>query len=592
MHVTMNRWILIQFHVLSTLCNTLQFSNWTVSSIQSPRTLSYSQTAVNEQHRAFYVLGDSSLNQQLIRYNIADNSSISSLYDFGTHYFTNPPLFMDAKQFYTMHTSTVYYVSVHKLYQIDLSLANPRASFHSDLPFHVYLTILDPCSTFYSSDHDYLFVVGGSFYSTQLTNTHILDITNDTWLSNTPGDLNTARRNHVCVIVDQYVYAIGGQTSGYTIEVLDIHDMDNIQDYSWRVMDGNFLRPRSGDHSANVMYGRSILVIGGLDAVEVEVIDTITEQVYIGGYMSMFVTDHCTAYYYPYLRVIGGTVTTMDGGYPGYPYASKDIYELYLSDPEINLTDYPVNIFPTGTERVNKTISIRSSRSFTIDQMYKYHAKFNVMDNICYDPRITMYYYSSGAFYNSHVVEVYDYTTSALIQECPTSRCDINPIDCVQEKVIANMVPNGSQVHIYVAFTAKATIPKPCEYTLWADITLRCDPPPTPEPTGMPTTAMPTLNPSKPTASPTHNPTAPPTLSPSQSTMSPSYPTNVPTLYPTTSEPTFNPTYVPTWNPTNHPTIGPTVETNAPSSHPTTGNPTRYPTFSPTPSPTHKPPFC
>eukprot|EP01083_Nonionella_stella_P261522 890386_1 len=203
-----------------------------------------------------------------------------------------------------------------------------------------------------------------------------------------------------------------------------------------------------------------------------------------------------------------------------------------------------------------------------------------------------MYYYSSGAFYNSHVVEVYDYTTSALIQECPTSRCDINPIDCVQEKVIANMVPNGSQVHIYVAFTAKATIPKPCEYTLWADITLRCDPPPTSEPTGMPTTAMPTLNPSKPTASPTHNPTAPPTLSPSQSTMSPSYPTNVPTLYPTTSEPTFNPTYVPTWNPTNNPTIGPTVETNAPSSHPTTGNPTRYPTFSPTPSPTHKPTFC
>ena len=143
------------------------------------------------------------------------------------------------------------------------------------------------------------------------------------------------------------------------------------------------------------------------------------------------------------------------------------------------------------------------------------------------------------------------------------------------------------------------------EFGFTYNVTIQCEPVPTPFPTESPTTGYPSTGPpttAYPTTDPSHDPTKDPTYDPTQdpTTDPTSDPSNDPTTDPTndpsadpTTDPTDYPTSYPTTDPTMDPTVDPTADpTNDPTTDPTfdpTGDPTSDPTVDPTTDPTSDP---
>ena len=151
----------------------------------------------------------------------------------------------------------------------------------------------------------------------------------------------------------------------------------------------------------------------------------------------------------------------------------------------------------------NKSINIRSN----IDNgdIIQYYAKFNIIGNDCYQPRVTMYFMDTNFVGQNKYLSVY-HNDQLLFNNCGENNNTCSVFNyCFNEYRIGDMIPENDQVVIRIEKGKESGIPQGCQYSLYADITLTCDI---------------TL---APTTQPTIDPTFNPTLSPTNPTLNPIY---------------------------------------------------------------------
>eukprot|EP01084_Bolivina_argentea_P240286 403718_1 len=269
------------------------------------------------------------------------------------------------------------------------------------------------------------------------------------------------------------------------------------------------------------------------------------------------------------------------------------------------------DINPSNIAHSISTIQIRSTIDNGAD--INYFAIFNIKDNDCVTPKITVYFRDTD-FDSPSVEYLRIYYQSFQLAECGSeshTQCNVFKY-CLDEYSVAgiNTILQGTQFVLRVLKGSGVNDYCSPTYSLWADISLSCTQIPTQSPSQTPTsyTHFPTKYPTQvPTLYPTQSPTLSPTITPSNlPTVTTVYPTQYPTITPTldpTLQPTL-PTLYPTIDPTNSPSESPTeypstAPSFVPSENPTqytippsafpTVNPTMNPTLSPTDAPTISP---
>eukprot|EP01084_Bolivina_argentea_P137079 241407_1 len=164
-----------------------------------------------------------------------------------------------------------------------------------------------------SDGHQFLIVVGGDSASKiYLNKVQILNLTNNTWLSNVPA-MQTKRRSLSCEVVNEYVYAFGGRNGAgnsgviQSIEKLYVGDVANVQAYAWSFF-GNLLSRLRDIRS--VVYGDHIIVLGGVYSanynININVINTVSNTITSGGFLSYGAYGIFPIIAYPYIYSFGG----------------------------------------------------------------------------------------------------------------------------------------------------------------------------------------------------------------------------------------------------------------------------------------------
>eukprot|EP01084_Bolivina_argentea_P287771 493802_1 len=220
----------------------------------------------------------------------------------------------------------------------------------------------------------YLIVLGGKDNEiTYLKSIHIYDISNNIWLSNPP-DMRRNRRIFTCNVVNQYMYAIGGETSYnnqgqypiYTnsIEKLYIGNMNNIQNENWIQLSNTLVDPTAFTRS--VVVNDFIYIIGGYQSnpfgytSKVYIIDTNNnDNVYVDSNMAYALSSVNTIFLNNYIYIMGGH----DGGL--IPTISPlnevvDIWQISSYIPTPAPTATPITSVPTTkypTTNIPTTIS-------------------------------------------------------------------------------------------------------------------------------------------------------------------------------------------------------------------------------------------
>eukprot|EP01084_Bolivina_argentea_P237713 399423_1 len=163
------------------------------------------------------------------------------------------------------------------------------------------------------NNDNYLIVVGGSIPgSVPLSLVQIFNMTGNVWLSNVP-NMQQPRMQHACSTHGDLLYAIGGIISHpvrtNSIEILNISELHDIQSEQWSFID-NLLEPMNNNFA--LVYKNDIIVIGG-DTVQgnhvdqINVIDTLTNTVTAGGYLSHQIDTISSILIFPYIYIFGGT---------------------------------------------------------------------------------------------------------------------------------------------------------------------------------------------------------------------------------------------------------------------------------------------
>eukprot|EP01084_Bolivina_argentea_P209824 357337_1 len=166
------------------------------------------------------------------------------------------------------------------------------------------------CLTSFSiQNNNYLAVIGG--INGNHTSAQIFNINSSFWVSNVP-NMQQPRKQLACAAHNQHVFAIGGEGDSQTtmlnsIEILNISDIDNIQSKTWSFID-NLLQTMSNNQA--LVYGDDILVIGGhgnSGAVvdQINVINTITNTISLGGYLSYHTVTLSSTLVFPYIYIFG-----------------------------------------------------------------------------------------------------------------------------------------------------------------------------------------------------------------------------------------------------------------------------------------------
>ena len=268
----------------------------------------------------------------MLTYNLdaSDDNSIQSLYDHGTIFNGQTEQYAEA-QAYVQHKNILYIYNrdtspytqgINTLDLLTLDFTN------NDIEIGTISSTNHPCLASISLEKDYLIVIGGSGPN---DNTRLFDIQADSWIMNSwEPKLNTARRNHVCEVVDQQIYAIGGFTSTEisSIEVLDISEgIDNIALYSWTYMSESLPSPLTNHRS--VVYNTDIIVLGSYGGGNwddnIYVINTMTNTVSTAGQTNYASIQSATVFVYPYIYSFGGKIGPSATTVASYQYHKMEL---------------------------------------------------------------------------------------------------------------------------------------------------------------------------------------------------------------------------------------------------------------------------
>eukprot|EP01083_Nonionella_stella_P034652 94802_1 len=326
------------------------------------------------------------------------------------------------------------------------------------------------CVASVSSDSDYLVVAGGCLDASPWTcysNAEIYDITNDVWLSNVPDmQLNRGSWGFACVVVDQKVYAIAGSDLPNTgdaakkVEYLDISNMTDVANQAWTLMSDTILPFRQGLRA--VVYSTDIVVIGGSEweayDLVIDVIDTVTHTITSGGPLVYGTRAMASIYVYPNIYTFGGSRYTTS-------WADELQWQFHSVASSINNYDKPINIYPSLSGPIQATINIRSTRPDGT-----YYAKFNVLNENCHNPTVTVDGLMGGTPDSLNV-----YYESSLLADCASSITGCaSSGSCLTDQLLDdNFFVPGSQIVIRIERVD--TTPGDCaDLSFAADITLTC----------------------------------------------------------------------------------------------------------------------
>ena len=138
----------------------------------------------------------------------------------------------------------------------------------------------------------------------------------------------------------------------------------------------------------------------------------------------------------------------------------------------------PVNIYPPYNPyySVTKTINIRSNIQSTTNDII-YYAKFNILYNDCYQPRISIYYEDTDFDATNQSKFFHVYYEGQMIADCGSNTNTCNDYKhCLQNHSISSLklIAKDSQFVIEIQKGADSAIPTGCLYSLFAEVTLQC----------------------------------------------------------------------------------------------------------------------
>lgn len=134
----------------------------------------------------------------------------------------------------------------------------------------------------------------------------------------------------------------------------------------------------------------------------------------------------------------------------------------------------PINVFPSHGEKRNGTINIRSAIESNTSNT-NYYATFMIMEHICYNPRITLFFEDTDFDGDNKFLNVYH--NNKLTKSCGSNNNSCGDYKyCLNSDLILNGEPiaAGVEVVIHLEKGSDSNISNDCDNSSWADITLTC----------------------------------------------------------------------------------------------------------------------
>eukprot|EP01083_Nonionella_stella_P028638 78874_1 len=250
-----NGFILVTMCVTLGSCSALNItlSNWA----QSNAVLSADSTGAffgsNSTTQQLFIFGGSNIPGQLFTYDITQEQFTESALSISLPY--------GCSSCYTQYNDDIYFVSNYTLGKMNL---NTHAIFESSTQIPVYgkRTCLEV-----SVDGRFIFIIGGSTNSGSDNNSKrkevsIYDIQQNT-LSSAP-DMGQIRSYLACIIVNDYLYAMGGDSGAAphdTIERIYVGDIASIASETWVSLSARMSNTRNVILSVSI--GKHIYIMGG-----------------------------------------------------------------------------------------------------------------------------------------------------------------------------------------------------------------------------------------------------------------------------------------------------------------------------------------
>ena len=289
-------------------------------------------------NNSIYLLGGSRSDHDLIRYNLDSDNAVTSVFDYGLWYFPYDLDFSCDTQEYVQHNNTLFIMpsftdSTRSIVTFDLLNASLNRDYIDTDSWGSDNGVRLACLTAVTMDHDYLFIIGGikgeGSDVDEVRNTQIFDITTHSFVSVDEPYLISPRRNHGCVVVNDKIYTIGGQSNIQSaeyyssIEVLDVSSgINNIPD-EWSEFPASLTTPLQ--YVKAIVYGTDIVILGGYTypniqvgytypyySDKIRVIDTLTETVTDVGQLNYVVRGGAPILVYPYIYIFGGFAPSVD----------------------------------------------------------------------------------------------------------------------------------------------------------------------------------------------------------------------------------------------------------------------------------------
>eukprot|EP01083_Nonionella_stella_P186656 684001_1 len=236
--------------------------------------------------------------------------------------------------------------------------------------------------------------------------------------------------------------------------------MTDVANQAWTLMSDTILPFRQGLRA--VVYSTDIVVIGGSEweayDLVIDVIDTVTHTITSGGPLVYGTRAMASIYVYPNIYTFGGSRYTTS-------WADELQWQFHSVASSINNYDKPINIYPSLSGPIQATINIRSTRPDGT-----YYAKFNVLNENCHNPTVTVDGLMGGTPDSLNV-----YYESSLLADCASSITGCaSSGSCLTDQLLDdNFFVPGSQIVIRIERVD--TTPGDCaDLSFAADITLTC----------------------------------------------------------------------------------------------------------------------
>ena len=300
---------LITILILLSLSSAKYFPWANNSAIIEPRRDAFRAIAYDEVKNSFYVVGGNSYKSNFFEYPLNASNTVTQIIDYGTNYLWVGPFHAQA---YSQQNNILYIMPFsspgNRIYKMDIFAQTVNSYTTTSRFTH------SACVTTFTLAHEYLVVTGGHSatnlaltWGESTTYTQILDMTDNSWITNSEPRMNQPRMYHACNVVDQRIYAIGGYNhpcpaciggSRTDIDILDISEgIEQLSSASWRIMSETM--PDKPKKPRTAVYGFDILVLSNKGFF---IIDTLTETVSFPGSLGLSENPDPFIFVHPYFH--------------------------------------------------------------------------------------------------------------------------------------------------------------------------------------------------------------------------------------------------------------------------------------------------